>query len=129
MLATGPQGSELIGSQLRIVGDKGAVELDAADMPKGMHLRVRGAGDGDWRYPQIEGTLHGDEMFVAAIRDVVDSLRAGRASLLDCHNALRASELIFGTYESSRRRARVDFPLAIEDSPLLSMLDAGLLGK
>jgi hypothetical protein len=33
--------------------------------------------------------------------------------------------LIFATYESSRRRARVDLPLTIEDSPMHAMVDAG----
>jgi len=33
--------------------------------------------------------------------------------------------MIFATYESSRRRARIDLPLEIEDSPLHAMIDAG----
>lgn len=36
-----------------------------------------------------------------------------------------ATELIFATYESARRRARVHLPLDIEDSPLVSMLESG----
>jgi phytoene/squalene synthetase len=36
--------------------------------------------------------------------------------------ALQATELIFATYESSRRRGRVDLPLEIDDSPLIAML-------
>ena len=40
---------------------------------------------------------------------------------------LRATELIFATYESSRRRGRVDLPLAVEDSPFLSMVESGVM--
>lgn len=40
----------------------------------------------------------------------------------------RCTELIFATYESSRRRGRVDLPLEVEDSPLLSMLEEGVIG-
>jgi hypothetical protein len=33
--------------------------------------------------------------------------------------------LIFSSYESSRRRGRVDLPLAIDDSPFLAMVESG----
>ena len=44
---------------------------------------------------------------------------------LGSQRALRATELIFATYESSRRRGRVTLPLEIEDSPLLTGLEQG----
>jgi hypothetical protein len=56
---------------------------------------------------------------------VVDALKTSREPELAGRKALQATELIFATYESSRRRARVDLPLEIEDSSLLSMLEAG----
>lgn len=37
---------------------------------------------------------------------------------LSSRKALRANELIFATYESSRRHGRVELPLTIEDNPL-----------
>jgi hypothetical protein len=51
-------------------------------------------------------------------------LKTGREPELAGRRALQATELIFATYESSRKRGRVDLPLQIEDSPLLSMLQA-----
>jgi hypothetical protein len=36
--------------------------------------------------------------------------------------------LIFATYESSRKRERIYLPLKIEDSPLISMIEAGMIG-
>ena len=58
--------------------------------------------------------------------DLVDALDTGRTPLLDVSNALPTTEIIFATYESARRRGRVDLPLTIEDSPLVAMLDAGI---
>jgi pimeloyl-ACP methyl ester carboxylesterase len=59
------------------------------------------------------------------VLDLIDALKTGREPELSGHRALQATELIFATYESSRRRARVELPLDIEDSPLLSMLNNG----
>jgi hypothetical protein len=41
---------------------------------------------------------------------------------------LQATELIFASWESARRRGRVDLPLEIEDNPLEDMVEAGQLG-
>jgi hypothetical protein len=56
------------------------------------------------------------------VLDLVDALKTGREPELSGARALRATELIFATYESSRWRGRVDLRLEIEDSPLLAML-------
>ena len=49
----------------------------------------------------------------------------GRASELRAENALTATEIIFGCWESSRRHNCVDFPLSIEDNPLEAMVASG----
>jgi hypothetical protein len=41
---------------------------------------------------------------------------------------LQATELIFATYESSRRRDRIQLPLDTADSALIAMLKEGLIG-
>jgi UDP-N-acetylglucosamine 3-dehydrogenase len=56
---------------------------------------------------------------VQSVLEAIDCLESGQESLLSTHKALRATELIFATYESSRRRGRVDLPLEISDSPLI----------
>jgi hypothetical protein len=61
----------------------------------------------------------------AAIKGNVDALLAGREPELSARKALQATELIFATWESSRVRGRVDLPLEIDDSPLLSMIESG----
>jgi len=59
------------------------------------------------------------------IADLLDALEDGHEPLLSARHALQATELIFASYESSRRRGRVDLPLTIDDSPLLTMLERG----
>jgi hypothetical protein len=61
------------------------------------------------------------------VLDLIDALKTGREPELAGRRALQATELIFATYESSRRRGRIDLPLTIEDSPFLSMVEEGLL--
>jgi UDP-N-acetylglucosamine 3-dehydrogenase len=115
----------------RLVGTEGIIETQ---MPgpdgKWIPVRIRGAGDGAFRLPEIldddrpgPGGPEG-----AAATDIIRCLEQGGDPELSATKALRATELIFATYESSRRRARVDLPLQIEDSPLLSMAAAGEIG-
>jgi predicted dehydrogenase len=60
---------------------------------------------------------------VLSVLEAIECLESGRESLLSTHNALRATELIFATYESSRRRGRVNLPLDITDSPLIDAVE------
>lgn len=126
LMATGPSASA-VGAKNRLIGTRGVIELDPDDAP-GQHIRMRRIGDADWTAPEAKGNLHGQEAFTGAISNAIDCMMSGKRPLLDCHNALQATELIFATYESSRRRARVDLPLEIDDSPLLAMLANGDLG-
>ena len=48
--------------------------------------------------------------------------------MLSGRKALQATELIFATYESSRRRGKINLPLDVEDSALLTMLQEGVIG-
>jgi hypothetical protein len=65
---------------------------------------------------------------VLAVRELVDCLKTGREPVISGRKALQATELIFATYESSRRRARIYLPLDVEDSPFTSMLESGAVG-
>jgi UDP-N-acetylglucosamine 3-dehydrogenase len=109
----------------RLIGTAGTIEVGVRDGPE---VRLRSAErGGEWQEVDVEGRIHGNEHVVAAILDLVDALKSGREPELSARKALQATELIFATYESSRRRGRVDLPLQIEDSPFLSMLEAGEL--
>lgn len=120
LLTTGTGSHEPVAH--RLIGTDGLLEV-RNDAP---HLRVLN-GDG-WQTIEQPDSLHGPDSVERAIADVVDSLATGREPLLAARNALRATEIIFATYESSRRRARVDLPLAVEDNAFLSMLTAGEIG-
>jgi len=49
---------------------------------------------------------------------VIEVLKTGREPELSARKALRANEMIFATYESSRIHGHLELPLTIEDNPL-----------
>lgn len=106
---------------IRLVGSDGAIELGRSnDAP----LRLWGRGQSGWETVPSDEGLHGMDSVQRGVHDLVDALKTGREPELAGRRALRATELIFGTYESSRRRARVDLPLDVTDSPLQALMDA-----
>jgi UDP-N-acetylglucosamine 3-dehydrogenase len=115
-LITGHQRDE--SAQIRLIGTKGILEI----APKaGPQLRVWSKGQSDWQDIATSDDIHGPEAYALSILDTIDALRGGREPQLSSRRALQATELIFATYESSRRRGRIDLPLEIEDSPFLAM--------
>jgi predicted dehydrogenase len=109
----------------RLVGSEGTLEVGVQQGPQ-LRLRSPDTG-GRWEAVEVTQAIHGQEHVVSAILDVVDALKSDREPELSAHKALQATELIFATYESSRRRARIDLPLDVEDSPYLAMLASGEL--
>jgi UDP-N-acetylglucosamine 3-dehydrogenase len=110
---------------LRAVGSEGAVEITWDAKP----LRVRGRGDAGWRVIETKEGIHGNEAIDRACADLVRALdEPGYKPLLTVDHALRHTEVIFATYESSRWRGRIDLPLQPEDSALLAMVEDGSLG-
>jgi predicted dehydrogenase len=101
---------------IRVIGSQGMLDVDH---DKVMLLREgqaweRVALPAD-RVPGSDTTRH--------MLDSIDCVLHGRESILCSRNALRTTQLIFGTYESARRRARVVLPLRTDDSALLTMLE------
>jgi len=112
-----------IGCSNRLIGTHGVIEVGVT---KGPTLRVRGRGESDWRVISTqEPNLHAEESFCKAIENLVDCLESGDEPVLNGRKALQTAEVIFATYESSRRRTRIDLPLDIEDSPLVEMVKTG----
>jgi predicted dehydrogenase len=126
LIMTGvPGGANPVGCVDKLVGTKGVIEVGCADGPP---IRYRLAGDTEWTQPDTGGaSIHGPLFIERAVADVVDCVLNGRKCQLDAGNALIATEIIFGAYESSRGRGRVDFPLDIEDNPLAAMVESGEL--
>lgn len=106
----------------RIVGTDGTIEVDVSQEEP---IRLWGKGETQWAPVEIEGGIHGMESVAKGVHDLIDALKTGREPELSGRKALQATELIFATYESSRRRARIDLPLDIEDSPLHAMIESG----
>jgi len=107
----------------RLLGTEGIMELGA----QGAHLRLMNARSNGWKV--IEGGsendgIHGDVHIDRGIADAIDALQNHRKPLLSADNALQATEIIFATYESSRRGGRVDLPLDVDDSALAARLAA-----
>jgi predicted dehydrogenase len=105
----------------RLIGSDGTFEVCLGDGPP---LRMWGKGQSGWQEVEVPDKESSDlaEPIQLGILDLIESLKAGREPELSGRKALQATELIFGTYESSRRRGRVDLPLEIDDSPLMAML-------
>ena len=107
----------------RLIGSEGTIEVDVQG---GAMLRVRSLETGGaWQEIELGERETWADVVCAAIQGNVDALLAGREPELSARKALQATELIFATWESSRARGRVDLPLEIEDSPLLSMIESG----
>jgi UDP-N-acetylglucosamine 3-dehydrogenase len=109
----------------RLVGTEGVIEVGVQGGPE-IRLRNKETGS-EWQDIDVSGRIHGNEHVIAAVLDLVDALKTRREPQLAARKALQATELIFATYESSRKRGRVDLPLQIEDSPFLSMLESGTM--
>jgi len=106
----------------RIRGTEGVAEVGWHDAA----VRYRQRGDSEWT--DIEFDRRDDANAVAhegAIDDALTGLQTGADPELRANNALNATELIFGIWESARRRSPVELPLTIEGNPLEAMIDSG----
>jgi predicted dehydrogenase len=149
-IASTGRGDEFLDAYFRLIGDEGAIEIGADEAM----LRVRRDGSG-WRTvdtgadtihnpspgrlragigrlagavsPQLRERLRPRRYTERAIEDLVDALRTGEESELSARTALDAEELVFASWESARRRGRVELPLEIADNPLEEMVEAGQL--
>lgn len=116
---------ESLGVPFRLIGSEGIIEIAWGPDP-GPMLRYWKLGEADWIAVDCEGEhLHGPGYIDRAIADGVDCVLTRRECELCARHAMNATEIIFGCYESSRRRARIDCPLDVDDNPLLSMIDYG----
>lgn len=114
------------GAWMRLIGSEGTLEVG---YHRPARLRVHGMGDAGWRVVEVPEESDLTDCVPRAILDVIDALKQGREPELSGRRALQATELIFATYESSRRHGRIDLPLTVEDSPLLAMYETGEVAR
>ena len=140
-------GADFTGCYMRLIGGDGTIEIGVKDGPT---LRYRTGEDG-WTTVDTGESIHqpksgtvrmglskiverlpfGDERallptsFVErAIEEVVESLREGREPVISGSRSLYAAEMPFASWESVRRRGRVELPLEIDDNPLEELIEA-----
>jgi predicted dehydrogenase len=134
-LFVGGAGAGLVDCHNRLVGSDGVIEVGRG-FPGGdvgdPVLRVVRDGEAPERVDCDGEGLHGPDsgeygsVFIdRAVADVVDALESGREPELRGENALKATEIVLGAYESARRRGRVEFPLGVSDNPLDAMVESG----
>jgi predicted dehydrogenase len=102
-----------------IHGTEGRLEVAVLNGPR-LRLRRFGKSEGEMPAP-----AQAEDATVLSVLDLLKCLETGKEPELSSRKALRATELIFATYESSRQRGRVTLPLEIEDSPLIAGLEQG----
>ncbi len=120
LLTTG--GVSLNGFSNRLIGTDGIIDVGG-----GAPVRLLRAGSDGWETPDLSDIPKGDDT-VLSVLDLVDSVKTGREPELSGRKAIQGAELIFATYESSRRRAKITLPLTVDDSALLTMVANGEIG-
>ena len=110
----------------RLLGSDGVIEVG---LRQGVAIRLCNGQTTGWQTVDSAGSIHDLVAVERGIADLIDALMHRREPELSSRRAFRAAELTFATYESSRRRGRVDLPLEIEDSPLLAMLESAPPGR
>lgn len=112
-------GIDAVGAQMnRFIGSGGEIEYRLTD-----EYRIRTDEAGEWRTVTVGGEPAQD----SAIETVVNGLANDEEPTISGENALAATEIVFGIWESARRRGRVEPPLEIEDNPLEALIEAGEL--
>lgn len=100
----------------RLVGTDGIIEAALNTAP----LRVWAKGSSGWETPPLDMGNSLEQSVALGVMDAIDSLREGREPELSSHKVIKATELIFATYESARRGGRIDLPLDVEDATILA---------
>ena len=124
LLATG--GVKFEGPKNRLIGTHGTIEIQVS---KEMPIRLMRKGASDWEFPDLAGVAAHSDATICSVLDLVDAIRCNREPELSGRKALAATELIFATYESSRRRGKVTLPLDVDDSALIAMLADGSITR
>jgi len=110
------------GYSATIYGSEGVIET-SGDRPEPgePYLRALLKGEPDWTFPEAPP----NEATQAAFQKLLDVLEHGGTHPLDMRSARQVHEILMAIYESARRRARIDLPLTVAESPLAAMIAAG----
>jgi predicted dehydrogenase len=103
---------------LRFTGTRGIMELQWSKPV----IRLWTRGKPDFEDGPGPDSMDAGPSIDRAIESVIGALRGAGTSQLCVENALRATELIFAGFESSRRGGRIELPLTIKDNPLADLI-------
>ncbi|WP_137290770.1 Gfo/Idh/MocA family protein [Natronorubrum halophilum] len=110
-------GADAVGSHInRFIGTDGEIEFRLGDQ-----YRIR--SNGEWETVHV-GSDHAQNKAIATL---LDSLENDEDPIISGERALGATEIVFGIWESARKRGRVSLPLEIEDNPLAALVESGAL--
>ncbi len=123
LLTTG--GTSLEGFANRLIGTKGIIDVGGAGAPP---VRILREDSTRWEEPDLTGLGAERDATLLSVLDLVHGVKTGREPELSGSKAIQATELIFATYQSSRQRAKINLPLTVDDSALLTMVANGELG-
>ncbi len=98
----------------RIVGTDGIIEAALRTAP----LRIFTAGSGGWQTVELDGDRSLQGTVALGVVDLVEALHDGREPELSVNKVIKATELIFASYESARNCRRIDLPLSVADSAI-----------
>lgn len=110
----------------RLIGTDGIIEIGSQNAKP---MRVLSSQSRGWTVPDLSDLESKGNETVLSVLDLIDALKNDREPELIGWKALQATELIFATYESSRRRAKIILPLDVDDSALVTMLESGMIGN
>lgn len=105
-----------------VYGTEGMIEI-APDRPEDGEpwVRARVKGQSEWITPPVIA----NDPFQAEIEAALDVLEKGGKHPLDMYAAREVHLIAMAIFESARRRARIDWPFEISESPLEAMIQAG----
>lgn len=128
VVSTG-EGESMIDGEFLLRGTEGMIQINVGEQPALVLTSDGGRQPMDVAEKSDSGKSSGNHfgsvLHNRAIAAVVEALESGTESQLSGQIGLKTAEILFGSYESVRRRGRVDFPLDINDSPLESMVESG----
>ena len=132
VMSTGA-GDDFLDSAMALRGETGSihVDVDGGPMLELQQGEEREAIDVDGENMHATGDegedRYGSYFHDRAIDDVVAGLDGDHPSELRGELGLQTAEVIFGGYESVRKRCRVELPADVEDNAFLDLVESGKL--
>ncbi|MFQ6078515.1 MAG: Gfo/Idh/MocA family protein [Thermodesulfobacteriota bacterium] len=106
--------------QFHLFGSEGIIDVN---LPGGPPVRLLSSKKKGWMVPQLKPV----DVRVAEMRELVAAIEEGRAHLSSDRRGRAALEVAIAIFESSRRRALINFPVKVRDFPLETMIKEGMV--